>query len=58
MTLPGSGLFGVVAGRPPQLTIEVVPARHREGLPLALPSRARSSACPRRYRRERSPRPD
>jgi hypothetical protein len=47
MTLPGSGLFGAIAGRHPSLTIEIAPISHREGSPLALPSRARSSACPR-----------
>jgi len=31
MTLPGSGLFGAIAGRRPEPTIEVAPARHREG---------------------------
>ena len=39
-------------------TIEVAAARHSEGSPLALPSRARfRCACPRRYRREHSSRP-
>src|SRR5712664_3652512 len=46
----------------PQLKLhglaEVASARHSEGSPLALPSRAHlPCACPRRYRREHSSRP-
>jgi hypothetical protein len=32
MTLPGSGLSGAIAGRHPEPTIEVAPARHGEGI--------------------------
>src|SRR6266571_919509 len=58
MALPDNGLFGAIAGKKSLPTIEVAPARHSEGSPLALPSRARSPcASPRRYRREPSSRP-
>ena len=42
MALP-DGLFDAIAiaGKKPLSTIEVAPARHSEGSPLALPSRAR-----------------
>jgi hypothetical protein len=39
MSLP-DGLFGAIAGKKSFPTIEVAPARHGEGSPLALPSRA------------------
>ncbi len=54
MTLPGSRLFGAIAGRHPELTIEVAPARHREG--SLSRCRAARKACPRRYRREHASR--
>src|SRR6266853_5275052 len=58
MALPDNGLFGAIAGQKSLPTIEVAPARHSEGSPLALPSRARlPCASPRRYRREPSSRP-
>jgi hypothetical protein len=47
MALPDNGLFGAIAGKNPypQLKLhrlaEVASARHSEGSPLALPSRAR-----------------
>src|SRR5258705_10573798 len=58
MALLSSGLFGAIARKKPLPTIEVAPARQREGSPLALPNRARFRwASPRRYRREHSSRP-
>src|ERR1700736_885867 len=58
MALSDNGFFGAIAGKKSLPTIEVAPARHSEGSPLALPSRARfRCACPRRYRREHSSRP-
>jgi len=41
MALPDKGLFGAIAGKKSLPTIEVAPARHSEGSPRALPSRAR-----------------
>src|SRR6266481_6219489 len=58
MALSDNGFLGAIAGKKSLPTIEVAPARHSEGSPLALPSRARfRCACPRRYRREHSSRP-
>jgi hypothetical protein len=41
MALSDNGLFGAIAGKKSLPTIEVAPAGHSEGWPLALPSRAR-----------------
>jgi len=41
VALPDNGLFGAIAGKKSLPTIEVASARHSEGSPLALPSRAR-----------------
>src|SRR5882762_2004140 len=58
MALSDNGFLGAIAGKKSLPTIEVAPARHSEWSPLALPSRARfRCACPRRYRREHSSRP-
>src|ERR1700688_613878 len=40
MALPDNGLFGAIAGKKCLPTTEDAPARHSEGSPLALPSRA------------------
>ena len=46
MVLPDNGLFGAIAGKKSLPTIEVAPARHSEGSPLALPSRALAMRVP------------
>jgi hypothetical protein len=48
MALPDNVFFGAIAGKKSLPTIEVAPARHSEGPPRALPSRARlPCACPK-----------
>jgi hypothetical protein len=46
MALPNNGRFGAMAGKKSLPTIEVAPARHSEGSPLASPNRARFRCVP------------
>jgi hypothetical protein len=46
MALSDNGFFGAIAGKKSLPTIEVAPARHSEGSPLALLSRVRFRCVP------------